>query len=230
MDWYFNVLKKYSAFSGRETRRDYWMFILFNGILAMVALILDNVLRLTVTQAKFGVFYLVVVLTLLVPTLSATSRRLHDTNKSFWWSCLFFIPVVGFIWLVVLLVKEGNLGTNKYGDSPLYKEIDDDEIDESEGLDFENDSNIGDTIILLVVIWMVLSRLFFAVAPKLSGTLYTSHWFDMVNTIIGLMWTFVPFGLAFAVKNRTKQMTLFILGGVYLFYGLYDVVFSLIGK
>ena len=230
MDWYFNVLKKYAVFGGREARRGYWMFVLFNGILAMVALILDNVLRLTVTNAKFGVFYLIVTLVLIVPTLAATSRRLHDINKSFWWILLALIPIVGEIWLIVLLVKESDIGTNKYGDNPHYKEIDDEEVDETEGPIFENDSNIGDIIILIVVIWMVLSRLFFAVAPKLSGNLYTSHWFDMVNTIIGLMWTFVPFGLAFAVKNKTKQMTLFVLGGIYLFYGLFDVVFSLIGK
>jgi hypothetical protein len=52
----------------------------------------------------------------------------------------------------------------------------------------------------------------------------------MVNILIGLMWAFVPFGLAFAVKSKTKQLTLFILGGVYLFYSLYEVVFSLLGK
>lgn len=230
MDWYFNVLKRYAIFRGREARKEYWMFVLFNGILAMVALILDNVLGLTVGNVKFGVFYLVFTLTLLVPTLAATSRRLHDVGKSAWWMLLFFVPVVGAIWLIVLMVGEGFKGTNKYGDSPLFKDFEDDEIDESEGIIFDNESGIEDTIILIVVVWMILSRLFFVVAPKLTSRLYTSHWFDMVNTIIGLMWAFVPFGLAFAVKHKTKQMTLFILSGFYLFYSLYDVVFSLVGK
>lgn len=229
MDWYFNILKRYAIFRGREARKEYWMFVLFNGILAMIALILDNVLGLTVGHMKFGVFYLIFTLTLLVPTLAVTSRRLHDIGKSAWWMLLAFVPVVGTIWLIVILAGEGYMGTNMYGDSPFYKEYDDD-TDESEGVLYHNESGIEDTIILIVVVWMILSRLFFVVAPKLTSRLYTSHWFDMVNTIIGLMWAFVPFGLAFAVKNRTKQMTLFILSGFYLFYSLYDVVFSLIGR
>jgi hypothetical protein len=94
----------------------------------------------------------------------------------------------------------------------------------------QNDTSTEDTVILIVIVWMVFSRLFWAIAPKLTDNQYTPQWFETVNTLTGLIWAFVPFGLAFAVKSKSKQLILFILGGGYLFYSLYDVVFSLFGK
>jgi len=41
MNWYLKVLRQYSDFSGRARRREYWMFVLFNFLIAMLALILD---------------------------------------------------------------------------------------------------------------------------------------------------------------------------------------------
>jgi uncharacterized membrane protein YhaH (DUF805 family) len=34
MNWYLEVLKKYAVFSGRARRKEYWMFFLFNFIIA----------------------------------------------------------------------------------------------------------------------------------------------------------------------------------------------------
>ena len=230
MNWYLDVLKQYAVFSGRVRRREYWMFVLFNGIVAMVALILDNILGITIGEMKLGYIYILFLLAVLIPSIAITVRRLHDVGKSGWMILIGLIPVVGTLWLLVLLAMEGSPGQNQFGQNPNFSIQENPTIEESEVGMYENDNTMEDTIILIVVIWMVLSRLFFAVAPKLAGTQYTSHWFDMVNTLIGLMWAFVPFGLAFAVKNRTKQLTLFILGGIYLFYNLYDVVFALLGK
>ena len=36
MNWYLDVLKKYAVFSGRARRKEYWMFALFNFIIAIV--------------------------------------------------------------------------------------------------------------------------------------------------------------------------------------------------
>ena len=36
MNWYLEVLKKYAVFSGRARRKEYWMFFLFNFIIASV--------------------------------------------------------------------------------------------------------------------------------------------------------------------------------------------------
>ncbi len=36
MNWYLEVLKKYTVFSGRARRKEYWMFFLFNVIILFV--------------------------------------------------------------------------------------------------------------------------------------------------------------------------------------------------
>ena len=36
MHWYIDVLKKYAVFNGRARRKEYWMFFLFNIIVAIV--------------------------------------------------------------------------------------------------------------------------------------------------------------------------------------------------
>jgi uncharacterized membrane protein YhaH (DUF805 family) len=32
MEWYIKVLKNYAEFTGRASRKEYWMFVLFNII------------------------------------------------------------------------------------------------------------------------------------------------------------------------------------------------------
>ena len=36
MSWYLQALKKYAVFSGRSRRKEYWYFVLFNIIVAIV--------------------------------------------------------------------------------------------------------------------------------------------------------------------------------------------------
>ncbi len=42
MNYYFKVLRKYSDFSGRLSRKEYWMYVLFTTIFALTAIIIDN--------------------------------------------------------------------------------------------------------------------------------------------------------------------------------------------
>ena len=61
MNWYIEVLKKYATFSGRASRSEYWMFLLFNMIFAIVAMVLDGV------AGTMGIIYLVYVLATFLP-------------------------------------------------------------------------------------------------------------------------------------------------------------------
>jgi uncharacterized membrane protein YhaH (DUF805 family) len=45
-------------------------------------------------------------------------RRLHDTDRSGWWILIALIPIIGGIWLLVLMILEGTAGENKFGPSP----------------------------------------------------------------------------------------------------------------
>jgi uncharacterized membrane protein YhaH (DUF805 family) len=57
-------------------------------------------------------------LAVLVPSIAVGVRRMHDIGKSGWWLLISLIPLIGAIWLIVLLATEGNQGSNQYGADP----------------------------------------------------------------------------------------------------------------
>ncbi len=115
MEWYLKVLRQYADFNGRARRKEFWMFVLFNLIFAIVANVLDYMFG---TDYIFGGIY---GLAMLIPGLAVSVRRLHDVGKSGWMLLVGLIPVIGGIWLLVLSVMDSQPGTNQYGDNP--KEI-----------------------------------------------------------------------------------------------------------
>ena len=56
---------------------------------------------------------------LLIPGISAGVRRLHDRDKSGWFILISFIPIVGTIFLLVMLAEKGTEGKNRFGKYPL---------------------------------------------------------------------------------------------------------------
>jgi uncharacterized membrane protein YhaH (DUF805 family) len=118
MKYYLLALKKYAEFRGRSNRPEYWYFVLFNIIFAIAAIILDSMLGLNFPGIPYGYLYMAYAIALLLPGLSAGVRRLHDTNRSGWYILLSLIPLIGGIWLLVLLAQEGTHGDNQYGPDP----------------------------------------------------------------------------------------------------------------
>lgn len=118
MEWYLKVLKQYSDFNGRARRKEYWMFTLFNVIFAVAAMVLDNVLGIAFESIGYGPIYGLYILAVLVPGLAVGVRRLHDIGKSGWWLLVGLIPLIGTIWLIILLATEGTRGDNEYGPNP----------------------------------------------------------------------------------------------------------------
>lgn len=114
MEWYLKVVKdNYANATGRARRKEYWMFFLFNMIFAIVAFIIDLLLG-----TKTPLIFFAYLLAMITPSIAVAIRRLHDIGKNGWWYCISFIPIVGDIWLLVLLCKAGNPGDNLYGPSP----------------------------------------------------------------------------------------------------------------
>ena len=118
MDWYLGVLKKYAEFSGRARRREYWNFVLFNILIAIVLAIIDSVTGSFSYQRGFGLLGGLYALAVIIPSLAAGARRLHDTNRSGWWLLIGLIPCIGFIVLIVFLVQDSQAGDNQYGPNP----------------------------------------------------------------------------------------------------------------
>jgi uncharacterized membrane protein YhaH (DUF805 family) len=111
-------LNKYATLSGRAQRSEYWYFFLFMVIVNIIASVLDSVIF-----GDIPVLYLIATLALLVPSIAAGVRRLHDTDKSGWWLLLGLIPVVGAIVLIVFLCQRGTVGPNQFGPDPLQASI-----------------------------------------------------------------------------------------------------------
>ncbi|WP_424210973.1 DUF805 domain-containing protein [Streptomyces sp. BI20] len=112
MNIYLDVLKKYAVFSGRARRQEYWIFFLVNLGISIVLAIIDYALG---TGSIIGGLYSLAVL---LPGLGVAVRRLHDTGKSGWWILIALIPLIGGIWLIVLLATEGQRNPNQYGPDP----------------------------------------------------------------------------------------------------------------
>lgn len=102
---YIEVLKKYAVFTGRASRREYWMFILINLGVAIALGIIDALLG-----AK-GLISNVYTLAVFLPSLAAAIRRMHDTDRSGWWILL---PIVN----IVFLAQDSQPGDNRFGPNP----------------------------------------------------------------------------------------------------------------
>lgn len=112
MKEYIDVLKKWKDFDGRARRREYWMFVLFMAIFAIVAGIIDGILG---TVCVFvGLYYLAMFL----PMIAVSVRRMHDIGKSGWWLFITFVPVIGSLWYLFLTIQDGQPGSNQYGENP----------------------------------------------------------------------------------------------------------------
>lgn len=119
IDWYKKVVfENYANFNGRARRSEYWWFILANLILAVVAMVIDNVAGINFDPIPYGPIYILYALAVFLPGLAVSVRRLHDVGKSGWFYFIVLIPLVGAIWLLVLFFTEGNRGENQYGPDP----------------------------------------------------------------------------------------------------------------
>ena len=118
MNWYLEVLKKYAVFSGRARRKEYWFFVLFNIIIGLALTFIDFSTGLYDVESEIGLLSSLYSLTVLVPGIAVTIRRLHDTSRTGWWFLIAFVPIIGVIVLLVFMVFDSTLGDNQYGPNP----------------------------------------------------------------------------------------------------------------
>ncbi len=111
--WYLNVIKNhYADFSGRVSRRDFWMFYLHSFVIGIVVNIVDAVLT------GGGVLGGILSLALFLPAVGMGVRRLQDTGRSGWWYVIIGVPLIGAITLIIFWVGLSQEGSNEYGEKP----------------------------------------------------------------------------------------------------------------
>lgn len=103
LHWFIDPLKyKYADFTGRATRQEFWMFMLFSFIAQFI-----------VSATGLDTLAAIFLLALLIPSLSISVRRLHDVNKSGWWLLLAILPLIGWIILIVFMAHKGKTGVSE---------------------------------------------------------------------------------------------------------------------
>ena len=85
---------KYAAFEGRASRSEYWWWFLFTFLAFGATGIISDKLS--------AIFSLLV----LLPSLAVGARRLHDTDRSAWFLLFWFIPIIGWIILIVWFIQD----------------------------------------------------------------------------------------------------------------------------
>ena len=121
--YYLDILtNKYADFKGRARRKEYWMWTLYYTVILLFAMVLDNALGLNFEllgqNLGYGWLYVTIGITHLIPGLGIVVRRLHDVGKSGWFYLIILIPLIGFIWILVLFCTEGDKEDNKWGSNP----------------------------------------------------------------------------------------------------------------
>lgn len=109
---YKDVLSKYSVFTGRAGRKEYWYFFLANFIISFGLGIVSNIIG-----DDYGILGLLYSLAVIVPGIAVSVRRMHDVGKSGWILLITFIPFAGF-YLLYLAGKMGDKTENAYGPVP----------------------------------------------------------------------------------------------------------------
>lgn len=112
MNYYLAVLRQWKDFDGRSGRREYWTFVLVNFAITMGLTMVEQIIFRGngITSSLYGLF-------VLIPGIAVAIRRLHDVGNSGWMQLVMLIPLVGWIWFLILMAKEGDTGMNQYGES-----------------------------------------------------------------------------------------------------------------
>jgi len=87
-------MKKYATFEGTASRSEFWWFFLFQILASGAA---------NIVSPKLGG---IASLVFLLPGIAAAARRLHDTDRSGWLQLLAFLPIIGWIALLVFYTQD----------------------------------------------------------------------------------------------------------------------------
>lgn len=137
MEWYLHCIRNYANFKGRARRKEYWMFLLFNILFTFLLSVISGVLAEFFETEFFGFIILIYFLFIIVPHFAVVVRRLHDTGRSGFYWFVRFIPIIGFFWLLIILIEDSKYGPNKWGSNP--KGIGDDAIINEIGIPLEDE-------------------------------------------------------------------------------------------
>ncbi|MDR0747737.1 MAG: DUF805 domain-containing protein [Helicobacteraceae bacterium] len=102
---------KGGVFNGRIGIRRFWTYSLVAFAISVVLYAIDFVIFIKVLSVPFTPLTAVFGLALLIPSFSASIRRMHDIGKVGWW-------ILAPLYNIYLWIQKGNEGENQYGAVP----------------------------------------------------------------------------------------------------------------
>ena len=116
---------KIFAINGRIGRLRYLAYGMLATMVSVVIIGIAAAILIPIFASSTGgletagvLLVLVFYLPLLIFSIILMKRRLNDLDKSGWWQLLIFIPIVGIIFGLYVLLWPGTKGSNNYGLQP----------------------------------------------------------------------------------------------------------------
>ncbi len=126
--------KNYANGKGRASRMEYWSVTAAAVVLLVIGAAVDYESLGSLTGGDLSeyamsmamqagvwspIWSFIILLAILGPMVSVTSRRLHDMGVTGWATIAFFFPAIGQIGSIIIGLLPGQRGKNQYGPNPL---------------------------------------------------------------------------------------------------------------
>ena len=122
---FFDAVKtcfvKYTNFSGRASRSEFWLFVLFTFVVSLMLGFLDPLIAgvsFMDYDEVFAPLSTIFTIAIIIPSIAVNVRRLHDVDRSGWW-LLIELTVIGILLILFWCCKKGDEGENRFGPKPI---------------------------------------------------------------------------------------------------------------
>jgi uncharacterized membrane protein YhaH (DUF805 family) len=110
-------LRFYFSVQGRTGRKAYWLFYILPAVLTGV--MFGFLISTVHIPTRSALVLLIALAPLLVWVgLADSVKRLHDIDRSAWWTVLCFVPYLNYVAVPVLGIIPGKTGSNSYAENP----------------------------------------------------------------------------------------------------------------
>lgn len=125
MKYFFIAFRKWNDINGRANLKEFWYYTLFHFLFYLLFALIDILFinDFLISSGEFvpedfvdgGILSTIYLLINIIPSLTCSIRRMHDTNKS-GWNLLWTLTIIGVLYIWLLYILKGTNGANDYGE------------------------------------------------------------------------------------------------------------------
>jgi uncharacterized membrane protein YhaH (DUF805 family) len=165
MQYFLYALKNMFKVGGRASRPEYWWTTFYINFVPISLLLLGWATIFLLPDVGAGIIigsWGFIALSVIISWLIGI-RRLHDINRSGWFMLFAFLPIAN-IYLLFLLIQQGDLKENKYGKVPVKVS--------------SNKAAMKQTGLVLVALFAILGACFYFLSVNDSSDNYNGSELD----------------------------------------------------